>query len=139
MAVRIVGTGDMGRGDASVGRGPRGGPARSRGRRERGVGTVGDAIAGDDVMLAVPYEAAAPLLRQYGGALSGKVVVDIMNPAGRETLDGQATPPGGSAAEIQNGGPAGRKRSEGVEHHLRAHALGGRGGGPATRRVHRRG
>lgn len=100
---------------------------------------MGDAIAGDDVVLAVPYEAAAPLLRQYGGALSGKVVVDITNPVGRETFDGQATPPGGSAAEIQNGGPAGRKRSEGVEHHLRAHALGGRGGGPATRRVHRRG
>jgi predicted dinucleotide-binding enzyme len=64
-----------------------------------GAGTVGDPVAGDVVVLAGPYEAAAPLVRQYGEALSGKVVVDIINPVDWQTFDGLVIPPDTSAAE----------------------------------------
>lgn len=58
-----------------------------------GAGTVGNPVAGDVVVLAGPYEAAAPLVRQYGEALSGKVVVDIINPVDWQTFDGLVIPP----------------------------------------------
>ena len=62
-----------------------------------GAGTVGNPV--DVVVLAGPYEAAAPLVRQYGEALSGKVVVDIVNPVDWQTFDGLVIPPDTSAAE----------------------------------------
>ena len=72
------------------------------------AGTVGDAIAGDVVVLAVPYEAVVPLMRQYGEGLSGKVVVDITNPVDWQTFDGLVTPPESSAAEeIEKAAPEG--------------------------------
>jgi predicted dinucleotide-binding enzyme len=64
-----------------------------------GAGTVGNPVAGDVVVLAGPYEAAAPLVQQYGEALSGKVVVDIINPVDWQTFDGLVIPPDTSAAE----------------------------------------
>lgn len=111
MNVTIIGTGNMGRGiatrllagghevtllDREAGKGEAlagelGGPV--------GAGAVGDPISGEVVVLAVPYEAAAPLVRQYGEALSGKVVVDITNPVNWETFDGLVTPADSSAAE----------------------------------------
>jgi 8-hydroxy-5-deazaflavin:NADPH oxidoreductase len=63
------------------------------------AGMVGDEISGDVVVLAVPYDAAAPLVRQYGERLSGKAVVDITNPVDLQTFDGLVTPPDSSAAE----------------------------------------
>lgn len=55
---------------------------------------------------AVPYDAAAPLVPQYGNALSGKAVVDITNPMDWQTFDGLVIPPESSAAEeIQKGLP----------------------------------
>ena len=111
MNVTIIGTGNMGRGiatrllagghgvtllDREVGR------AEDLARELGGsveAGAVGDPISGEAVVLAVPYEAAAPLVRQYGEALSGKVVVDITNPVNWETFDGLVTPPDSSAAE----------------------------------------
>lgn len=75
-----------------------------------GVGAVGDPISGDVVVLAVPYEAAGPLVRQYGDDLSGKVVVDITNPVDWQTFDGLVTPPDSSAAEeIQKAAPEGAR------------------------------
>jgi predicted dinucleotide-binding enzyme len=75
-----------------------------------GAGTVGDPISGEVVVLAVPYEAAAPLVRQYGEAFSGKVVVDITNPVNWETFDGLVTPPDSSAAEeIEKAAPEGAR------------------------------
>ncbi|MGH3404412.1 MAG: NADPH-dependent F420 reductase [Streptosporangiaceae bacterium] len=62
------------------------------------TGTAGSAPAGDIVILAVPYASAAPVVRQYGDALAGKVIVDISNafdPAGT----GLITPDGSSAAQ----------------------------------------
>ena len=71
------------------------------------AGTIGAAPAGDIVILAVPYAHAAPLVRQYGNALSGKVIVDITNPFNPD-LTGLVTPEGGSAAqEIAECAPAG--------------------------------
>jgi predicted dinucleotide-binding enzyme len=61
-------------------------------------GQVGDTLAGDVIVLAVPYAAAGELLRRYGGALDGKVVVDITNPV-NGSFDGLVTPPDSSAAE----------------------------------------
>jgi predicted dinucleotide-binding enzyme len=62
-------------------------------------GTIGDDLAGDIVVLAVPYAAAVPLVQQYGDALVGKVVVDISNPVDMSTFGGLVTPAGTSAAE----------------------------------------
>ena len=111
MNVTIMGTGNMGRGiatrllagghevtllDREVGKSED--LARELGG-SAGAGTVGDPISGEVVVLAVPYEAAAPLVGQYGEALSGKAVVDITNPVNWETFDGLVTPPNSSAAE----------------------------------------
>ncbi|MGH6657479.1 MAG: NADPH-dependent F420 reductase [Actinocrinis sp.] len=71
------------------------------------AGTFGAAPAGDIVILAVPYAQAAPLVRQYGNALSGKVVIDITNPFNSD-LTGLVTPADSSAAqEIAKAVPAG--------------------------------
>ena len=122
MNVTIIGTGNMGRGIAT--RLLAGGHEvtlldRDGARSEAlagelggsaGAGTVGDPISGDVVVRAVPYEAAAPLVRQYGEALSGKVVVDITNPVNWETFDGLVTPPDSSAAEeIEKAAPEGAR------------------------------
>lgn len=44
------------------------------------TGTFGFAPAGDIVILAVPYTAVLDVVRQYGGKLAGKLLVDITNP-----------------------------------------------------------
>jgi NADPH-dependent F420 reductase len=75
-----------------------------------GGGTLGDPIAGDVVVLAVPYEAAEPVMQRYGEGLSGKVVVDITNPVDWQTFDGLVTPPDSSAAEeISKSAPEGAR------------------------------
>ncbi|MDV7216545.1 NADPH-dependent F420 reductase [Streptomyces prunicolor] len=71
------------------------------------VGTAGAAPAGDIVVLAVPYTAAAAVVSEYGDALRGKVIIDITNPI---TPDFQSfvTPDGTSGAqEIAKAAPAG--------------------------------
>jgi 8-hydroxy-5-deazaflavin:NADPH oxidoreductase len=71
------------------------------------VGTIGSAPAGDIVILAVPYADAAPVVRQFGNALSGKVIVDITNPFNPD-ITGLVTPDDSSAAqEIAQATPAG--------------------------------
>jgi 8-hydroxy-5-deazaflavin:NADPH oxidoreductase len=62
------------------------------------AGTPGTAPAGDIVILAVPYASAAPVVRQYGDALAGKVIVDISNPF-NPSATGLATPDGTSIAQ----------------------------------------
>lgn len=44
------------------------------------TGTFGAAPAGDIVILAVPYIAVLDVVKQYGGKLAGKLLVDITNP-----------------------------------------------------------
>lgn len=122
MNVTIIGTGNMARGIATrvlsgghevtllgneAGKGEE--LARELGGSV-GAGTVGDPIAGDVVVLAVPYDAAGPLVQQYGEEFSGKVVVDITNPVDWQTFDGLVTPPESSAAEeIQKAAPEGAR------------------------------
>jgi 8-hydroxy-5-deazaflavin:NADPH oxidoreductase len=62
------------------------------------AGRSGEPIADDVVVLAVYYPDAKGAVEQYGGGLSGKVVIDITNPV-NETIDGLVTPPDGSAAQ----------------------------------------
>ncbi|MFJ9249910.1 NADPH-dependent F420 reductase [Streptomyces sp. NPDC101776] len=71
------------------------------------VGTAGAAPAGDIVVLAVPYAAAAAVVvSEYGDALQGKVIIDITNPVSPDFL-GFVTPDGSSGAqEIAKAAPA---------------------------------
>ena len=71
------------------------------------VGPAGAAPAGDIVVLAVPYASAAAVVREYGDALDGKVIVDITNPITPD-FTGFVTPEGSSGAqEIAKAVPAG--------------------------------
>ncbi len=59
-------------------------------------------IAGDIVVLAVPYPALAVIADTYGDQLAGKTVVDITNPLDFATFDALVVPVGSSAAaELQ--------------------------------------
>jgi 8-hydroxy-5-deazaflavin:NADPH oxidoreductase len=122
MNVTIIGTGNMGRGIATrllagghgvtlLDRdGAKGEALAGELGGSAGAGTVGDRIPDEVLILAVPYEAAGPLVRQYGEALSGKVVVDITNPVNWETFDDLVTPPDSSAAEeIEKEAPEGAR------------------------------
>ena len=44
------------------------------------TGTFGAAPAGDIVILAVPYPVVLDVVKQYGEALAGKLIIDITNP-----------------------------------------------------------
>jgi predicted dinucleotide-binding enzyme len=70
------------------------------------AGTTGTAPAGDIVFLAVPYASAATIVREYGDALAGKVIIDITNPMTPD-FKGLDTPDGSSIAqEIAKAAPA---------------------------------
>ena len=49
-------------------------------------------VAGDIVILAVPYPALETIVANYGPQLAGKVVVDISNPLNFETFDSLTVP-----------------------------------------------
>lgn len=91
----IIGTGNMGQAIAAV-----------AGRGGHTVQLLGSddaatAVAGDIVVLAVPYPAVASVLAERGASLAGKVVVDITNPLNFETFDSLTVAADGSAtAEI---------------------------------------
>ncbi|HVI55718.1 MAG TPA: NAD(P)-binding domain-containing protein [Luteibacter sp.] len=71
------------------------------------TGTYGAELAGDIVILAVPYASAAAVVADFGKALDGKVIIDITNPVAAD-LSGLVTPQGSSAAqETAKGVPAG--------------------------------
>ncbi|SDZ57052.1 NADPH-dependent F420 reductase [Herbiconiux ginsengi] len=63
------------------------------------VGTWGAAPAGDIVVLAVLFESAVDVVREYGEALAGKIVVDITNPFS-PTATGLAVPHDTSVAQL---------------------------------------
>jgi NADPH-dependent F420 reductase len=60
--------------------------------------SLGSAVLGDIVVLAVWYGTNIELAKQLGTKLAGKVVVDIANPL-NSTYDGLATAPDSSSAE----------------------------------------
>ncbi|MHC5828721.1 MAG: NADPH-dependent F420 reductase, partial [Nostoc sp.] len=71
------------------------------------TGTYGAALAGDIVILAVPYASAVPVVAQYGDALAGKVIIDISNTFTAADDTELVTPDGSSSAqEIAKAVPA---------------------------------
>lgn len=57
-------------------------------------------IAGEVVVLAVPYAALEVIADTYGAQLAGKTVVDITNPLDFSTFDSLVVPTGSSAAAV---------------------------------------
>lgn len=100
--VSIIGTGTMAQAIAAV--------ARKGGTTVDLVGRGDTApLAGDVVVLAVPYGAVAEIVAQRGEQLADKVVVDITNPVDFETFDSLVVPADSSAAaEIAAALPAAR-------------------------------
>lgn len=93
--VSIIGTGNMGQAIAAVaGRG-------NHTVQLLGENDVATEVAGDIVVLAVPYPAVADVIAQRGDSLRDKIVVDITNPLNFETFDSLVVPADSSAtAEI---------------------------------------
>ena len=116
MNVTIIGSGNMGRGIGT--RAVAGGHSvtfvdnnpevaektaadvRASAKKGAKVSTasLGDAVLGDVVVLAVWYGTNIEIAKQLGTKLAGKVVVDIANPL-NSTYDGLATAPDSSSAE----------------------------------------
>ena len=90
--VSIIGTGNMGQAIAAV---------AARGNHTvqlLGENDAATEVAGDIVVLAVPYPAVADVIAQRGDSLTGKIVVDITNPLDFETFDSLVVPADSSAA-----------------------------------------
>lgn len=62
------------------------------------VGTYGAPPAGDIVFVAVLHQASVDVVKQYGDALAGKILVDISNPF-NEQANGLVTTEGHSIAQ----------------------------------------
>lgn len=62
------------------------------------VGTAGAVPTGDIVILAAPYAGAAAVVREYGDALRGKIIVDVTNPVAPD-LQGFVVPDDSSGAQ----------------------------------------
>lgn len=90
--VTIIGTGSMG--SAIAGLLAKGGCDIAH----INTSSVGAAVTGDIVVLAVPYAAVPQVITQYGAQLSGKIVVDITNPVDFESFS-RIVPAAGSAGQ----------------------------------------
>lgn len=90
--VSIIGKGSMGNAIAKVVT-DGGNTAELLGRED-----AGKPLAGDVVVLAVPYPAVAEVLAAHREHLAGKVVVDITNPLDFATFDSLTVPADSSAA-----------------------------------------
>lgn len=76
------------------------GVAAATGGTVTGADNVAAAAAGDIVVVAVPWEGHAELLRELAPTLAGKVVVDCVNPLGFDEQGAYALPvEEGSAAQ----------------------------------------
>ncbi|MFE6039893.1 NADPH-dependent F420 reductase [Streptomyces sp. NPDC056452] len=62
------------------------------------VGRFGAAPNGNIVILAAPYAGAAAVVREYGDALRGKIIVDITNPVAPD-MQGFVVPDDSSGAQ----------------------------------------
>src|SRR3954462_13476608 len=100
-SISIIGTGKMGsaiadlsaRADADIQIiRRRAGSSSSPERPDAEYGLVGDELTGEPVVLAVPYESIADVLRHYRGRRSGKVVIDISKPIRFSTFDELVVP-----------------------------------------------
>ena len=120
MEVTIIGTGNMARGIGT--RVVAGGHGLTLLGREKAdavrlaaelggdakAGTVGDALWGDVVVLAVYYGALGDVLERYGDQLDERVVVDILNPIDVERFEPIAPAAGSTAQEIAAARPNAR-------------------------------
>lgn len=90
--ISILGTGNMGQAIAAV--------AGKGGHTVQllGLDDADTPVAGDVVVLAVPYPAVSDVIAQRGEQLAGKVVVDISNPLDFATFDSLVVPADSSAA-----------------------------------------
>jgi len=90
--ISIIGTGNMGQAIASV--------AAKGGHTVQllGQSDSNTQVAGEVVVLAVPYQALAAVIAERGASLAGKIVVDITNPLNFETFDSLTVSADGSAA-----------------------------------------
>ncbi|MFD4872416.1 NADPH-dependent F420 reductase [Streptomyces sp. NPDC058420] len=70
------------------------------------AGTTGAAPVGDIVVLAVPYAGAATVVKEYGDALRGKIIVDITNPVTPDLLGFVVPDDSSGAQEIARAAPA---------------------------------
>jgi predicted dinucleotide-binding enzyme len=70
------------------------------------AGTFGAAPAGDIVVLAVPYSAVLDVVKQYGEALAGKLLIDITNPINSDFTDFVTPEDSFGAQEIVKAAPA---------------------------------
>ena len=74
--------------------------AEATGGDVRGLGNADAAAAADVVIVSVPYDGHADLLRSLAETLAGKIVVDCVNPIGFDKQGGFALEvPDGSAAQ----------------------------------------
>ena len=90
-------------------------------------------IAGDIVVLAVPYPALAVIADTYGDKLAGKTVVDITNPLDFSTFDSLVVPVGSSAAaQLQQLLPAAKVVKAFNTNFAASLASGTVGGAPTT-------
>ncbi len=117
MEITIIGTGNMSRGIAS--RALAGGHAVTLLGHAAGnadalaselsgdvrAGTVGDPLAGDVVVFAIPYGAIDDVVGRYGDQLSGKTIVDITNPVDFGSFTPLSLDAGSAAAEIAEKAP----------------------------------
>jgi 8-hydroxy-5-deazaflavin:NADPH oxidoreductase len=106
-SISIIGTGKMGSAIADLSARAhadiqiirrRTGSSSSHERPDAEYGVIGDELTGELVVLAVPYESVADVLRHYPDGLSGKVVIDISNPINFTTFDELLVPSDSSAA-----------------------------------------
>ena len=70
------------------------------------TGTFGAVPAGDIVILAVPYAVVLDVVKQYGEALVGKLLVDITNPIGADFKSFVTPKDSFGAREIARAAPA---------------------------------
>lgn len=61
--------------------------------------TASNAVNGEIVVLALPYEQIAAAIEEHKDGLRGKVVIDITNPLDWSSLDRVVTPEGNSSGE----------------------------------------
>jgi 8-hydroxy-5-deazaflavin:NADPH oxidoreductase len=64
------------------------------------TGSVGDAITGDVVVLALHYGVARQAAGSYGDQLEGRIVVDIQNPVDFSSFEPIAVVAGSAAQEV---------------------------------------
>ena len=120
MDITVIGTGNMARGIAT--RAIAGGyavtllgrdsaQARSLADELSGdvrTGQVGDPLAGEVVVLAIPYAAVEEVLDRYRNELDGKAVVDITNPVDWDAFEPLRLEAGSAAQEIASRAPGAR-------------------------------